>query len=901
MLELKHPLSEGELIAGNYRVLGIAGSGGMGVVYKALDIHLERIVALKFLPAELDASARDHERFLREARTASSLDHPNIGVIYGVESTGDGRSFIVMAFYDGNSLAERVHSGALSAVQAVEIALQMAEGLAEAHRRNIVHRDIKPSNVMLTTSGFVKIVDFGLAQMVSVATASNTGTTGTVAYMSPEQALGRPVDGRADIWALGVVLAEMLISSNPFCRETIPGILFAILNEPPRGLDAVPSPLLPILYRCLAKDADKRYSSGAGLIEDLRAARLQLPSPAVEPKPSMAKTIREASFTRRARQEASRSAWLGPLPRRSMRTWLRTVPAAMAGLAIIVALALWLAPGMRNRLLPSLAGAQPKHLAVLPFDTIGSTPESSALAAGLMDSLTGQLSDLKVGQQSLWVVPDSEVRRLKITDPEEALRKLHADLVVKGTVERESGSVQLHLNLIDTKNLRQLGSVEVQNQGGDLANIENDAVDRLARLMNISVTPNMLPSTGGSVAPAAYEDYLTALGYIHRYDKAGNLDRAVTVLQQAIATDPRFALGYAELGETYRLKYRTTQDEQALAEAETNCRKAIEIDQKLPGPYVTLGRIHNSAGQYDLALQEFQQALDLDPRDARAITGMAHADQDAGRLADAEAAFQKAINLRPGDWDGYNSLALFLQQQGKYPEAVVQYKQALALSPENAQVLVNLGGAYSDEGIPHALELAQTALQSALRVSPSYGAYANLGGVYYREHHYGDAVAATEHALRMNNANYVVWENLRTAEEWLGNSDAARSVASKERPVLMRYVAAHPQDASAQIVAAGLLGRYGAREQALVHMRTALALSPNDPQILEAAAATYENLGQRSNAVKFMNAAFDRGLPYEQAADDPEVRNLLKEPAVHALRGQQRPRTQEANEESHDR
>ncbi len=176
MAVLKHSFSEGEVVAGNYRVLSIAGSGGMGVVYRALDLRLDRIVALKFLPAELNTSERDKERFLREARTASSLDHPNIGVIHGVEETEDGLTFIVMAFYEGSSLAQRIQSGPLPVSESIEIARQMACGLGEAHSRGIIHRDVKPSNVMLTGSGLVKIVDFGLARAVSEATASQTGS-----------------------------------------------------------------------------------------------------------------------------------------------------------------------------------------------------------------------------------------------------------------------------------------------------------------------------------------------------------------------------------------------------------------------------------------------------------------------------------------------------------------------------------------------------------------------------------------------------------------------------------------------------------------------------------------------------------------------------------------------------
>ncbi|HEU5458675.1 MAG TPA: serine/threonine-protein kinase, partial [Terracidiphilus sp.] len=275
----KRSFSEGEIVAGNYRILAEAGSGGMGVVYRALDLRLNRTVALKFLPPELDTGDKDKERFLREARTASSLDHPNIGVIHGIEETEDGVTFIVMAFYEGSTLAQRIQQGPLPVHYAIGLASQVATGLAEAHSRGIVHRDIKPSNVILTASGLAKIVDFGLARIVSEHSASktSTGITGTFRYMSPEQSMGERVDRRSDIWSLGVVFAEMLNRHSPFPAETIPAMLLAILNEPPVGIEAVHPALQPVLYRALAKEPDRRYGSCEELLGDLDKAAQQIP------------------------------------------------------------------------------------------------------------------------------------------------------------------------------------------------------------------------------------------------------------------------------------------------------------------------------------------------------------------------------------------------------------------------------------------------------------------------------------------------------------------------------------------------------------------------------------------------------------------------------------------------
>jgi len=333
-----------------------------------------------------------------------------------------------------------------------------------------------------------------------------------------------------------------------------------------------------------------------------------------------------------------------------------------------MALAIGFITPLRERVVALVTGTSfEKHVAVLPFENIGSNPENSALADGLMDSLAGRLSNLDVGNQSLWVVPNSEVRRRNVTEPADALKELGANLVVKGSVQRDGNNIRLTVNLIDAKNMRQVGSAELEDRAGDLSSLENEAVSRLARLMKISVTADMLRNTGGSLNPAAYEHYLTALGYTQRFDKPGNLDLASDSLQKAIQTDPGFALGYAQLGEVYRLKYTIEQNTHWLDEAQAFGQKAAELDNHIPAVFVTLAKIHDALGKHDLALQEFQHALQLDPKSAAALGGLARSYENSGRIAEAEKTFQDAAAMRPDNWYGYNELGAFYGRQGKYP------------------------------------------------------------------------------------------------------------------------------------------------------------------------------------------------------------------------------------------
>jgi len=864
-------LSVGKYL-GNYRIVAMLGAGGMGVVYKAFDMKLERTVALKFLPPDLDITEKEKERLLKEARLASSLDHTHIGVIHGIEDTRDGRSFIVMAYYDGETLAQIIRRGPLACRDAVDVSVQIAQGLAEAHAHRIVHRDMKPSNIIMTAQGGVKIVDFGLARAFSTPGMKQSGgTTGTVGYMSPEQTLGMAVDQRTDIWALGVILAEMLTGQNPFRRESVPSVVLAILNDRPHAMEGVPLELQQIVYRALSKDVANRYQSCADMLADLQRVRTQLPEPsAAVDLSATTRSIGPAEFQKCVEHASNPARIATPQHRHTLR-WL--VPGFAAVLLVVTGLAFL--PSVRERFTGSTAASSQKHIAVLPFDNIGNDPANEPLAEGLMDSLAGKLSNLDVGQQSLWVVPASEVRRRKISDPAAALRELGATLAVKGSIRREGQDVHLTVNLIDTKNMRQIGSVSVEDRAGDLATLQDEAVSRLARLMHITVTAEMLRNTGGAVTPAAYEDYLKALGYMQRYDKPGNLDSAIEALQNAVKTDPRFAVGYAQLGDAYRLKYLLDQNPKWVDEALANAQKAAQLNDGLPALYVTLARIHDSTGKHDLALQEFQHALQLDPHNSDALVGIARSYEQAGHLEDAEANFKKAAALRPDYWDGYNSLGFFYYRQRRYADALAQFQRVIELTPDNAQAYSNLGSMEVDLG---RTSEGEAAFKKSIELAPSYPAYANLGSLYYTEKRYADAAAATEKALALNDQDYRVWHNLASAYTWLKLSDKANAAADRELELLESHVKIQPKDARIQSDLAILYARRGLREKALLRIQAALAMSPEEAWVLVDVAEAYEALGDRRNAVTYVEEGLKRGYDLDDVKNIPWLVPVLNDP-----------------------
>jgi len=285
-------IPKGSLVAGKYRIIEEIGRGGMGIVYKAEDIKLKRTVALKFLPHQWISDADSRERFIHEAQAASALDHPNICTIYEIEETEDGRMYIAMAFYEGESLREKIKREPLKSEEAVAIAIQVARGMAKAHQKGIVHRDIKPANILITNDGIAKIVDFGLAKLAGQVKLTREGTTiGTVAYMSPEQARGEVIDQRTDIWSLGVVLYEILAGKLPFKGDYEQTLIHSILKTEPEPITKfrkdLPSGISQIIAKALAKNPAARYQTMEELAEDLNAV-----AEGLKPVPAKADWIR---------------------------------------------------------------------------------------------------------------------------------------------------------------------------------------------------------------------------------------------------------------------------------------------------------------------------------------------------------------------------------------------------------------------------------------------------------------------------------------------------------------------------------------------------------------------------------------------------------------------------------
>jgi len=540
----------------HFKILKKLGEGGMGVVYKAEDTKLDRHVALKFLPEQALGKEEEKKRFIREAQAAAVLNHSNICTVHEIDES-EGLSFIAMEYVEGQSLKEKTDSGPFKLDEAMEIAMQVSEGLHKAHNEGVVHRDIKSANIMVTDEGQAKIMDFGLAKLVGSTLVTKEGTTlGTIAYMSPEQSRGEEVDYRTDIWSLGVVLYEMVTGQLPFKGEYEQAVIYSILNEDPEPFSKLSCKVSPqfetIVNKCLQKIPDERYQTVSELRTDITRI-------------IAGKAPRLAAIQRRMAPE-----WL-------IRSRRYRRSAGLLAVVILVIFLLWLIPSnwraVKNKLGFVAVPAQ-KHLVVLPFTSIGDDPQNQAFSDGLMETLTNKLIQFEQFQESFWVVPTSEVRKRQIATTRDAFLEFGVNLALTGELQRSSDSFRLTIKLIDAKTLEKLGSAVIDDQMTNISLLQDESVTKITEMLDVKLSPETrrVLTAGGTPASSAYNFYLQGHGYLQQYEKIVSLVTAISFFSRAIEQDSLYALAHASLGEAYWRRYEASKDTQWVAKQLRTCR-----------------------------------------------------------------------------------------------------------------------------------------------------------------------------------------------------------------------------------------------------------------------------------------------------------------------------------------
>jgi serine/threonine-protein kinase len=892
MSELISPLSTGEIVAKNYQILGRVGAGGMGVVYRARDLKLERTVALKFLPLGLNPSAGDKDRILKEARIASSLDHPNIGSIYGIDETPNGGIFIVMAFYDGQTLAERIDTQErIPMPEALDIAAQIAKGLAEAHSHNIVHRDIKPSNILLTGNRVVKIVDFGLAHIIEVTATLTHGTAGTASYMSPEQSQGKVADQRSDIWSLGVVMAEMSTGENPFKRENLSATLIAILNEPPGALEGAPLELQQIVYCALSKDPNRRYQNCLQMMKHLEHAKKSLVvAEDLEETQSLNEKTGAAAF-RRARAAASKSVWTSAA--QPVRNWTLMTGAVVLLVGVALGVFALYPPA---RVLLNKAGNKPvantstlpqkEVLAVLPFQVVAGNEKLTALGQGVVESLTTKLGRLSENH-SLEVIPARNLRERGITTLAEARKQLGADLGLTVNLQESGELIRVTYSLVDGQTGSAIAGDSVTVPAADPFSVEDDVAEGAVKALQLRLPPeeHTALKIHGTSSPASYNYYLQARGYLLNFASPENVENAILMLKEALRVDPNFGPAKAALGEAYWRKYWLTKDKDWTTLAKEECDGAVALGNAGSAGHSCLGLIADGTGEYPAAVKEYKQALALEPSNQNAYIGLALAYEHAGSISDAEQTYQRVIGAYPNSPYSYNSLGTFYLRQHQFDKAAKMFQRVIALAPEGYGAYVNLGASYNDMG---QYDRAIEPLSKSISMRPSYAAYINLGVAYDGMRRFADGAAAYEKAIELNPQQFITWGNLGEARYYQGNKAGAFQAYRKAVELATEQLKVNPHDPDVLSNLANYYSVLGDRDHAMLCLKQALQYGENDKDILVDAASVYNHLGETGPALEWIGKALQEGYPASKISEASEFRNLRDDPAFQATLAKQR-------------
>ena len=837
---------------GHYRLLERIGEGGMGVVYRAYDEHLQREIALKLLPASVvrDESAR--RRFRKEALTLARLNHPNIETLHGFEADGDV-DFLVMEYVPGITLASKLARGPLRESELLEYATHLASALEEAHKQGVIHRDLKPGNILINPSGQVKILDFGLARLLTAGDESDTDTgnltvAGTLPYVSPEQLSGsQTMDSRSDLYSCGVVLYEMATGRRPHNETSVSALLAAILHrEPPsvRSLNSEISPELEaIIRKAMDKDAGLRYQSARELKVDLQ----------------------------RLVSGRKLESWPAPARATVRKRWL--TPVLIVLLVLAVGLALFTLRGKAGR--SAALPVAPRVVAVLPFDAIGGNRENQVLCRGLTDLLTTRLTQISK-QYGVEVVPASEVRTQGVNSVGDAQKKLGVSLVVEGSWDFAGNQVMY--SLVNAKSRRNVSAEYVKADVRNLLAVERQVTDSLLTMLAGELRPEdrkPLPSDS-SAHPDAYQYYVRGMGYLLEYQNADSLQAAVTLFRAAVDRDPAFALAYAGTAEAYWRLFQETKDQSWIPKALDAGRRAAELNNQIAPVHTTLGLIYQGQGKYDDAVKEFQRALELDATSDAAYRGLASSYEAAGKNAEAESAYRRAIEMRKDYWGGYSALGAFYAKTARYDDAAAQFRHVIELAPENVRGYTNLGGIYLLRG---QLSQAEETLRKSLSIEPNYRAYANLATMYFDQGRYSESARMFEKAVQLNDHDARVWRNLGDAYYWTpGEREKAAPAYRRAAELLDAQRKVNPQDSKLMVELALCDSMLGKQAQAIGLMRQAQARAPADPEIMFRTAEIYEQSGDHATALDWLGRAARAGYSVADIQHDPTFQGIRNDP-----------------------
>lgn len=708
---------------GHYIIQEKLGEGGMGVVYRAHDEKLRRDVALKFLGILPTGSSASHEKILQEARAISALNHPNICTVYEV-GEHEGQPYLAMEFVEGRALSMEIPSMGMSLDQMERYGMQLADALAHAHSRGIIHRDLKAANVIVTPSGRVKVLDFGISWRLESGGGDDTTRfdkswesqhtfTGTLPYIAPEILKGEEADVRSDIWSLGVLMYEMAAGKRPFRGATAFELSASILRErAPTVTPGLPPVLQGVIDRCLDKDPGQRYQSAG----EVRAA------------------LETASTASRTQEYVTGSGQ----PHASLWT-LRNILLFSAIVAMAVGLGYWLT-GRKARTVTAVPGAI-QSIAVLPLENLSGDPKQDYFADGMTDALITELSQIR----KLRVISRTSVMQYKHSQKalDEIARELNVDAVVEGSVVRSNDRVRISAKLFQANVEGALWADVFERDFTDVLALQSDVATAVARGIQVELSGTERDALARSrvVVPEAYEAYLKGKFEEAKRTKEGFL-AAAEYFQKAVEKDGSFAAAYAGLADAYlsMSNYQMQAPEELIPKAKAAAAKALQLDDRLAEAHSSLAAIR-----------------------------FYHLEKE-----DIEGEFQRAIALNPGYANGLHWYALYLAATRRTDESLTEIKLARDIDPKSLIINANVGWCYY---VAREFDKAIEAEKATLQLEPSFGvAYGYLGQSYLENGQSADAIEAFRKNVSLEPGNLSRKAELANAYERAGRSKEGEEI-----------------------------------------------------------------------------------------------------------------------------
>lgn len=735
---------------GRYRLLEEIGSGGMGVVYRARDLRLERDVALKVLPAGMLADDAARKRFRREALALSQLNHPNIATVHDFD-TQDGVDFLVLEHIEGETLDARLARGALPERDVARLGSQLAAGLEAAHQRGVVHRDLKPGNLRVTRDGRLKILDFGLARLLQpvvdrTTLASLTDTqqvVGTLPYMAPEQLAGEKADARSDLYAAGVVVYELATGRRPFPQTGAPQLMYAIMNESPEAPSAVrrgiSSGLEALILKALEKDPERRYQAARELRVDLD------------------------------RVAAPTAAAVRPGQRRPS---LRVPVWAVAAVVLVVAIVVALNRGQLTERIRALGGAAPiRSLAVLPLENLSRDPEQAYFADGMTEELSTRLAKIA----ALRVIAHASVVGLKERQGSlsDIARALKVSAVLRGSVRQDADRVRITVQLVQVATGKLLWAESYERSLRDVLALQSEVATAIAREIQVKLTPQeqVRLAAATPVDPEAYKACLKGRYAWGTYTQEG-FRQAEAFFRHAIEIDPTYAPAWAGLADAaYGTSGYLVAPNVAIPRARAAADKALALDETLPEAHTSVG-IVKMVYDWDWvgAEREFDRAIALKPGDANARLWRGHLLGCVGRSDEGLAEIRKALDLDPlSSWISVN-VGWHLYFARRYDQALEHLRSALQTDPTYYIFQVFIGLVREQQG-DHSGAVA--ALEQAVKMESNNDNLAQLAHAYGTAGRRADAERTIAQLLERRKHGFVPAANIALAYAGLGDKKEA--------------------------------------------------------------------------------------------------------------------------------